>query len=346
MEKFNSLDGLRTLAAIGIVATHIQANFTSPLPNGIFFSKIIPSCSNLVFLFMILSAFSMCCGYYNKFKNKQIDIDKFYKKRYSRIWPFFALLVGLDLITSPSLPSLYEAFANLTLFFGFLPNAGIEVIGVGWFLGIIFAFYTIFPFFIFLIDNKKRAWFVLIIALIFNFLASNYFSRPELVVKPVDKFNILYCMPTFIIGGLVFLYVGPITRFANRKYIFLIIAVAITIAFYASNQTRFLPLSTMYSSWLLFALLDSKGDSKFTFLRNRLTAYISSISMEIYLCHMPVFRIVEKSHLASLTSSNTCNYVITFGATLLGAILFAHVVKFIVFPKLGIVLNKLCHSTK
>ncbi|KDS55941.1 acyltransferase domain protein [Phocaeicola vulgatus str. 3975 RP4] len=45
--------------------------------------------------------------------------------------------------------SLFEAFMNCTLVFGLLPNNSLEVIGVGWFLGTVFLFYMLFPFFVF-----------------------------------------------------------------------------------------------------------------------------------------------------------------------------------------------------
>ena len=58
---------------------------------------------------------------------------------------------------SHSIEALYEGFADLTLMFGFLPNAGnISVIGVGWFLGLIFVFYICFPFYCVLIQNKRE----------------------------------------------------------------------------------------------------------------------------------------------------------------------------------------------
>lgn len=96
---------------------------------------MIPSFNNFVFLFMTVSAFGMCCGYYGRIINNTISFSDFYGKRFKRIFPFFGVLVLLDIILSPSIDMLYEAFANLTLMFGFLPNAGnISVIGVGWFL--------------------------------------------------------------------------------------------------------------------------------------------------------------------------------------------------------------------
>lgn len=74
-------------------------------------------------------------------------------------------MVLLDFVKDHNLESLCESFANITLCFGLYPNADITVIGVGWFLGLVFVFYMLFPFFVFLISNRRRAWFALIIAI-------------------------------------------------------------------------------------------------------------------------------------------------------------------------------------
>ena len=100
---------------------------------------------------------------------------------------------------APSAGALYEAFADLSLLFGFLPNAGnISVIGVGWFIGLIFVFYIIFPFFCVLIQNKRRAWMAFAVSLIYNFICTVYFD--------VGRNNILYSGCYFLAGGLIYLY--------------------------------------------------------------------------------------------------------------------------------------------
>ena len=137
--RYDAIDGLRAFSCVGIVAMHVLANGKYNV-NGFFFSSIIASFTYLVFLFMTISAFGMCCGYYEKMLSGKIDIVSFYKKRYIRILPFFALLCFIDLAVNPSLNALYEVFANLTLCFGLIPDANITVIGVGWFVGVVFAF--------------------------------------------------------------------------------------------------------------------------------------------------------------------------------------------------------------
>lgn len=153
-KRYDAIDGLRTFSAIGILIMHVRANGNYAV-GGVVFSNIIPSFANLVFLFMIISGFAMCFGYYDKIINYELSVGQFYGKRFIKTWPFFALLCLIDFAVSPSVNSLYEIFANLTLCFGLLPNAKISVIGGGWFIGLAFVFYLIFPFFAILYQIKS-----------------------------------------------------------------------------------------------------------------------------------------------------------------------------------------------
>ena len=47
-------------------------------------------------------------------------------------------------------------------------------------------------------------------------------------------------------------------------------------------------------------------------LSNRLTRFISEISMEMYLAHMVVFRVVEKLHIENVCHNALLRYVITY----------------------------------
>ena len=156
---------------------------------------------------MILSSFSMCCGYYQKFYKNEISIEQFYKKRFHRIWPFFALLCTVELIVDHNITSLYEWFADLTMSFGLLPNADIKVVGVGWFIGVIFAFYMIFPYYLFLIGNKKRAWITFVICIVMNILCQVYFFNTDHVIDGFSaRTNLVYCSMFLVAGGLIYLY--------------------------------------------------------------------------------------------------------------------------------------------
>lgn len=219
-KHYGAIDGLRTLACLGILMMHIKANNSYQI-DGYIYNTIIPSFTNFVFLFITISSFGMCCGYYNKVINKEIDWNSFYLKRFKKILPFFSFLVLIDLVMNPSLNSLYESFANITLLFGLLPNAGnIEVIGVGWFLGLIFVFYLIFPFFTTLLQSKKKAWITFLITLIYNFVCTNYFN--------VSRNNILYSSMFFMAGGLIFLYKEELER-VNKPLAYLLVLLSIVV---------------------------------------------------------------------------------------------------------------------
>lgn len=60
-------------------------------------------------------------------------------------------------LTDTLVGELWEAFANMTLSFGLIPGNDISVVGVGWFLGVIFLFYMLFPFFVFLMGTKEAS---------------------------------------------------------------------------------------------------------------------------------------------------------------------------------------------
>lgn len=67
-ENYSSLDGLRAYAAVGIVLMHVQINLMIKPSDNILTCNVIPWFTNFTLLFMIISVFSMCCGYYERVK--------------------------------------------------------------------------------------------------------------------------------------------------------------------------------------------------------------------------------------------------------------------------------------
>ena len=149
---------------------HYQANLSVKPCLGWVSDVLIPWFSWLVFLFFMISGFALCCGYYDRMKNGKVSLNEFYGKRYKRILPFFGLLCVFDLLADFSKEHLAQAFMNVTLVFNLLPDSEMKVIGVGWFLGLIFLFYMLFPFFVLLLDKKRRARMVVWLSFIVNLL--------------------------------------------------------------------------------------------------------------------------------------------------------------------------------
>ena len=309
-DRYEGIDGLKAYAIIGIALMHVLANGEYGI-GGFVFERLIPSFTNLVFLFMMVSGFGMCCGYYQKIVDQKISVEDFYKKRYIKIWPYFALLCALDFVISPSKESLFEVFANLTLCQGLLPNANITVIGVSWTLAVIFVFYMLFPFFCFLIENKKRAWGVAVVALIFNWLCANYFKA--------GRTNIVYDAVYFITGGLIFLYRKELAEFASKyKVIAGVILLIATVSYFAVGG---------YTLMMLFfcvaALIYTLGCRTGGVLVNPVAKFLGGISFEIYLCHMVIYRVLEKLHLVHLFGNGLLAYIFTAVAVICGSVVFS-----------------------
>ena len=312
---------------------HVMANIAIKPSDNIVTSAVIPWFTNFTLLFMLVSAFSMCCGYYERVKSGAITPAKFYAKRYHRTWPFFAMMVCISFVMEPSWSTFCQSFADLTMCFNLLPNPEIEVIGVGWFLGTVFTFYILFPFFTFLLDNKRRGWMVLGLSLVFCYIAIVYFGTTELMVKAIDKRNIIYSAPFFISGGMIYLYRKGIKDFVEKHWLaVLAVCIILNIAKFAFpiEGSFILPDLVVFSAWLIYAI-----GAKDVVLNNRVVKYLSGISMEIYLCHMMFFRVASMLHLERFVHQQDVLYVLTCIATLVGAICFSHVVKYYVFPWLG-----------
>ncbi len=312
-KRYEALDGIRALSFLGIAAMHVfgNAGYKTGVPG---LSTFIPSLTNLVFLFMTISGFGMCCGYYNKIMDRKIDIVDFYKKRYKKILPFFAFLCLIDFVMSPGLNALYEVFANLTLCFGLIPNAEISVIGVGWFLGTVFAFYLLFPFFCFLISDKKRAWFSFAASIIMNYICAYYFD--------VNRKAIAYSFVYFMVGGMVFLYKDAVVGKKNVQIILIALLLVVVTAFYiVGADSVFLTLLMILINAII--LLYGMGASPKSVLNSKPLKFLGEISFELYLCHMLIYRVIEKLHLLRLTSNELLNYLIVYVLVVIGAVIFA-----------------------
>ena len=332
-ENYPSLDGLRAYAMIGILSMHVLANMAVKPTANIVTERIIPWLGTLTLLFMVISAFSMCCGYYERIRSGSIQPSEFYAKRYKRTWPFFALMVVISFAVEPSWATFCQSFANLTLCFNLLPNPDIQIVGVGWFVGVVFTFYMLFPFFTFLLDNKRRAWMALLVSIIFCYISIAYFSTPDKVARPIGKYNIIYSAPFFIAGGVIYLYRKNIVGFLSKyKVVMPCCCILLTVLPFAVSLSGFfvLPDLAVFSAWLVYAVCSHDA-----VLNNRVVKYLSGISMEVYLCHMMLFRATSMLHLENYIANANLLYIATVAVTLGTSILFSHFVKYVCFPYIG-----------
>ena len=239
---------------------------------------------------------------------------------------FIALLIEHNLST------VYEISVEALLLHGLLPNNAVSVIGVCWTLGVIFLFYLLFPAFSVLMKSKKRAWMSLAVSLWVVFVCDRYFFSDYFVAESFSpRHNFLYCLPLFIAGGLVYLYRNEITRSCEQIGIVSLLICVVASGLWYLKPTGMKMISyvgslLMFSLWLSYAV-----GSNSKFLSSKPMKYLSSISMEMYLAQMVIFRVVEKLHLLYLFGNTGIggwmSFIFAFALTVLGLIAFIECYK-------------------
>lgn len=314
-KRYDALDGIRVIAMLGVLVMHVLANVSYREELSGLYAYIMYF-GRFTSLFMVVSAFSVSCGYFEKIQSKGWEeIDRFYKKRYSKIFPFFAFITILDVILEFSKGSVFEGFANLTLVFGLIPHESITVIGVGWTLGVIFLFYLLYPFFVFLMSSKFRFYLAYIISLIYAFVVNEYFD--------LGKVDFLYCSCYFLGGCFLYLHREAIQSKCNSIVLGISIIVFITVYYlcvfrYASGVN-----AVQYILFMLIVMFAIKISRSNTILSSEVMKFLSSISLEIYLCHMIIYRILEKANLLKVSDNALISYVISCALTFAGAVVFS-----------------------
>ena len=250
-KRYDSIDGLRAISCIAIIIMHIQANATYQI-DGYFYNTVILSWTELVSLFIMISGFSMCAGYLERFQTGTCDLESFYKRRYTKVLPFFAMLVLIALVMEHQPETWYEGSLELTMLHGLLPNNDVSVIGVCWTLGVIFLFYLLFPAYSVLLKSKKRAWIALGIALWVEFVCERHFFGPDFVTMSfTPRHNFLFSLPLFISGGLIYLYRTQLERIGTRyRWIMLGCCIVATVIWYICPASYIKSL-ILFSLWLI-----------------------------------------------------------------------------------------------
>lgn len=236
----------------------------------------------------------------------------------------------LDILVERSVSHLIEGITEMTLVFGLLPNNELSVIGVGWTLGVIFLFYMLFPFFVWLCWTKKRAWFSLGVSVLLNIFCDCYFFTDKFVLSSfAPRHSFLYCAPFFVGGGLVYLYRKEIKEIVSQyRWMSLggcfIIAFAYLVLLYPRmDMNRPGPiLLVVFIPWLCYSIgVDSR------FLSNQCMHYFSGISLEMYLAHMVIFRVIEKMNGLYLFGTGWLSFIFSCTAVLVGLIVFVEIWK-------------------
>ena len=313
MKKYKSIDGLKAISIIIIILVHVAINGNYKIDN-YYYNFAIQHLRVFIEMFFILSAFGMCCGYYEKIKNREIDLNTFYKKRIIKIWPYFALLILVDLISSGfTQKNIIEAFLDGTLFIGFLPNNYIDIAGIGWTLGVIFAFYFLFPFFVFIMWNKVRAWIALAVFVLIKIFGDSYIYSSG---QPHNGFFLTWFY-LFIIGGLIYLYKEQLIKIFQRKeYLLVIIFILLFIGealLYQNGHSVIAGymVKLSFAVMIIYCLVE-----RFPIVGNKVLVFIGGLCLQIYIFHIIVLRAIEKLGLLHAFGNEVLSLIISVVITL------------------------------
>lgn len=223
---------------------------------------------------------------------------------------------------SPSADSVYEIFANLTMLQGLLPNPQISVVGVSWTLAVIFVFYLLFPFFCFCcFQRKEHGWVLLLLEFITSSVSCTFLMSNMYWGGFMERENILYSAIFFMAGGLIYLYRDKLERLKNNRIVAVIILAITASAYYFLSQND-LVMAVFSVAIIIFAITT---DGKLG--ENKLIKKLSSISFEVYLSHMMIYRVLEKVKITQIFGVNAFSYGMTAILTIAGAIVFSSIVK-------------------
>lgn len=325
-ERYDNLDGLRVISCLCIIGMHINANADYGL--GSTGEQIVALWTHFVALFLMISGFGMFCGYYERFKSGSIDLNSFYTKRYRKILPFFITLIVIDIAMNRNFAHVVEGITEASLVFGLLPNNQPEVIGVSWTLGVIFLFYMLFPFVVYLCWNKRRIWLTFAASVVLSLFCSLYYFTDKFVIDGfAPRHSFLYCAPWFLAGGIVYIYRDRIQSLIKRiRWAWLALCLCLSVVWcitpHDDNWITMMKNLALFALWLMYAI-----SAKSRVLSNKVVSYLSSISLELYLAQMLVFRVVEKTHCLYLAGHGWVSYLIVWATVVALLIVFIRVWK-------------------
>ena len=160
------------------------------------------------------------------------------------------------------------------------------------------------------------------------------------------KNNIIFCAMFFLSGGLIYLYRDILQERAKDKKIWkigiTIAAIGSIIVFWLNPWNRLFGENSQLKEFVIhqwylitFSIILIWAiccDNKI--LNNKVTIFLSSISMEIYLSHMVVFRVLEKVGLVKLLMRDgkmgNLEYMFLSLITVGGAVIFSVIVQVII----------------
>lgn len=287
MERIKGLDGVRGIAALGVVGYHVAA-LGGYLGYNAFFDRTIGLGGCFVRLFFILSSFSLMLTYFPAFKNNSIDWEKFYKKRFIKLFPLFWLVmiahVFLDKFMGATC-TIWELIGTGTMTFGLMPSHQDSLVWAGWTMGLQMIFYMMFPAFLIFVKNRKRSW----ISFVLTFVLLMAYDRFYGVGIENSHINIIRQSIYFVVGAVIYQYSDWLFKLQRGKKVIvglICLAVEISDFFLLKYLNGDIIMITSFSALIILQILGVDFIMKFSIFQ-----FLGKISFEMYLLHTVVYRL-------------------------------------------------------
>ncbi len=350
---FPGLNGLRFLAALAVIITHIELMKDKLGFENAWHEPIINQLGVIgVSFFFVLSGFLITYLLLTENeKTKNISVKHFYIRRILRIWPlyYFILVIGFFILPYFSffeVPFFSEHFRedyfwNLIFYIIIFPNlaysifAAVPLIGQSWSIGVEEQFYILWPL---IVKCKKTLSFkflisILIFIVVIKLIILISFNLSEShLIEYVKKFAAMAKFENMIIGAIGALIIkNNIIWFLNFIYkpiILLGSIFSIFISIYLFPDELQDGAHVFHAFLFLIIILNvSTNPNSFLKLENYLFNLLGKISYGIYMYHLIVIFVVIKylSHINFLRFttiwSNLLLYILSIGITIIVAYL-------------------------
>lgn len=298
--RVKSLDGLRAIAALGVLWIHIWTMFNNPrlLIGKIDLASVLALGGNGVDLFFVISGFCMYYFYAKKPTFILADFSSFLKKRFKRLSPAFYAISVIYIIWYSYHHQLNDVFMSLinTLTFSVFTND--FVAPHFWTLSVEWQFYIIVPFILYFqskIGFKKIFYFFLIFMLALSVMITLYLKEAS---NPYT-YQITFRYVEFAAGVYVAHLILNNKHIKHYRLIYLFFFIIVTYSgriFISSPILKLLPhyynifkiigfslMGIGFAGILILTLSSKYWLNKL--LANRLMSLIGKISYSFYLLH-------------------------------------------------------------
>ena len=308
-----ALLGLRGLAAVSVVIFHINRQINVETPEWLWF--IGTHFGHGVFLFFILSAFSLTYTNINRVK-QSTWLPEYVIKRFFRIAPLFYAILLFEVLRQINaagsiISSNAQLLSNITFTFGLVPHG--SMVWAGWTVGVEMLFYAAFPALLVMTTNRKRVLLLLAAALLISVASRIIISEIDVTTDrspPWAYFSFQSNLWFFALGMVTFFLIVQYERnqTLSRRRLAILSWLVIFFLLWASEELRFVDSIRMVRPDLLvFGILFSVLIAwQYLYpsrvLSNGFMRYLGERSFSIYLCHpVLLFYLRDKIHILNDT---------------------------------------------